>query len=184
MIPHVIEYKSRQDLLLDSLKLETFHCPSKLIFISYLHILLFTILSLLSDWFPHCLIIPYIALPLCSCSRHQICSWMPSLMSLRIQMWLSSKTKFSLVTQLNPSLTIVAHYQSFSHIHSSVHCLYMSFSNCIISFIRLTFSIPGFLSAKNCCSVLPSGTRCMPSSSSYIQLVFYKYLLIDRKYSE
>lgn len=96
MIPHVIECKSRQDLLLDSLKLETFHCPSKLIFISYLHILLFTILSLLSDWFPHCLIIPYIALPLCSCSSHQICSWMPSLMSLRIQMWLSSKTKFSL----------------------------------------------------------------------------------------
>ena len=38
MIPHDIEHKSRQDLLLDSLKLENFHYPFK----NYIYQVIFT----------------------------------------------------------------------------------------------------------------------------------------------
>lgn len=76
---------------------------------------------------------------------------MPSLMFLLIQIWPSSKTKIGLsiswILPDHPGLLPIFP----SRRYYSVHCLYMPFSNCIISFIKLIFLSPGFSLQKVVC---------------------------------
>ena len=77
---------------------------------------------------------------------------MPSLMFLLIQIWPSSKTK----TRLSINWILPDHPGLLSIFPScryySVHCLYVPFSNCIISFIKLIFFIPRFSLCKKLCA--------------------------------
>lgn len=138
-------------------------------------------LSLQSNCSPHCLlIISYISLSFYFCPYLHFWRCHPLMFC-----WSKSDhlSRPSLCCRCTESFLILTHYQSFSLVDIVVLIVYIMESSLLYikHFYSQVFSLQ-----KDCvllCSVTPPDIHYMPSSSSHIELVFNKYLLIDGKYS-